>query len=274
LLRRGELKPEKVKGDLAMRTHPTAILGLAVLFACLDLGGVSAARGDDVRPAQILKNKGLERQRGSASGWSLGAESDVLWKFRAAKGLFNQLAAAHEAQKNLEMGDQNPRTMIDALQGQINMGDARIAEIDQQLAQLGGAGGNLIVNYHNLLVQERNAIAAEQGRLNTMINNLARQGGGLEQQKREFNAEVRRLGVSYKKAVDEFSKSIDQIQKKYADAGKDADITKALADLSVSTRIKQKLGPSKDLQSGLKWLQRAGGSGSNPEAPAKPRRKR
>jgi hypothetical protein len=100
-----------------MRTHPTAILGLAVLFACLDPAGFCEARADDVRPAQILKNKGLERQRGSASGWSLAGESDVLWKFRAAKGLFNQLAAAHEAQRNLEMGDQNPRTMIDALKG-------------------------------------------------------------------------------------------------------------------------------------------------------------
>ncbi len=257
-----------------MRTHPTAILGLAALSACLELAGVSAARGDDVRPAQVLKNKGLERQRGSASSWSLASEADVLRRFRAAKGLFNQLAAVHEAQKELEVGDQNPQTMINALQGQINMGDARIAEIDQQLIQIGGAGGNLIVNYHNLLVQERNAIAAEQGRLNTMINNLARQGGGLEQEKREFNAEVRLLGESYKQAIAELRKSVDKIQKKYAEIAEDQEITKALADLSASTRSKQKLGPSKDLQNAVKWLQRAGGNGSNAEAPAKPRRKR
>ncbi len=154
-----------------MRTHPTAIVGLVVLSACLDLGGCCAARADDVRPVQILKSKGLERKRDSPSNWSLAGEADVLWKFRAAKGLFNELAATHEAQKNLEMGDQNPQTMINALQGQINMGSARNAEIDQQLAQLGGAGGNLIVNYHNLLVHERNAITAEQDRLSTMINN-------------------------------------------------------------------------------------------------------
>ncbi len=61
-----------------MRTHPTAILGLAVFSACLDLAGVFVACADDVRPAQTLKNKGLERQRGSASSWSLAGESDVL----------------------------------------------------------------------------------------------------------------------------------------------------------------------------------------------------
>jgi hypothetical protein len=107
-----------------------------------------------------------------------------------------------------------------------------------------------------------------------MINNLARQGGGLEQEKREFNAEVRLLGESYKQAIAELRKSVDKIQKKYAEIAEDQEITKALADLSASTRSKQKLGPSKDLQNAVKWLQRAGGNGSNAEAPAKPRRKR
>ena len=273
-LRRGELKPEKVKGDPAMRTHATAILGLAVLSACLDLAGFCAAHADDIRPAQILKNKGLEWKRDSPSNWSLAGESDVLRRFRAAKDLLKQQAAVHEAQQQLEMGDQNPRTMIDALQGQINMGDARIAEIDQQLNQLGGASGNLMVNFHNLLVNERNSIVNEQRRVNAMTNNLAREGGGLEQQKREFRAEAYRLGVSYKIAVDELSKSIDQMHRKYADAGKDADITKALADLSASSRTKQKLGPSKELQNAVRWLQRAGGTGTNPDPRAGSRRKR
>jgi hypothetical protein len=58
-----------------MRTRPTAILGLAVISACLDVAAVSAARGDDVRPAQILMNKGLERKRDSPSNWSLAGES-------------------------------------------------------------------------------------------------------------------------------------------------------------------------------------------------------
>jgi len=245
-----------------MRTHPAAILGIAVFSACLELAGFSAARADDVRPAQILKNKGLERQHGSTSSWSLAGESDVLQKFRAAKGLFSQLAAAQEAQRNPEMGGGNPQALIEFYQGQMNMGDARIAEIDQQLAQLRGAVDGFSVTYHNLLVQQQCAIVAEQRRLSTLIGNLVRQGGDLEQQRREFNVEVRRLRDSSRKVIDELSKSIDKIQQKYADAGKDADITKALADLFASTRIKQKLGPSKDLQEAVRWLERAQGNGS------------
>ena len=244
-----------------MRTHPTAILGLAVFSACLDLAGCFVARGDEVPPAKVLKNKGLERQRGTASNWDLASEADVLSRFRMARNLYKQLAAVHEAQQQLETGGQDPQAMINGLQMQINMGDARIAAIDQQLYQLGGAGGNLIVNYHNLLVDERNSIVYEQRRLNAMINNLARQGGDLEQQRREFNAEVRRLRDSTKKAIDELRNSIEKMQKKYVDAGKDAEITKALADLSVSTRLKQKLGPSKDLQEAVNWLKRAQSDG-------------
>ncbi len=244
-----------------MQTHPTAILGLVVFSVCLELAGCSVAHSDDLRPTQVLKNKGLERQRGTASNWSLASEADVLSRFRMAKGLFKQLAALHEAQQQLEMGGLNPQAMINGLQMQINMGNARIAEIDKQLADHGGAGGNLIVNYHNLLVNEQNSIVYEQRRLNAMINNLGRQGGDLDQQKREFNSEIRQLRDSAKEAVDELSRSIDKIQKKYVDAGKDAEITKALADLSASTRLKQKLGPSKDLQEAMNWLKRAQSDG-------------
>ncbi len=272
--RRGQLDPEKVKGDLAMRTLSTAILGLFVLSACLEPARFSVARGDGVPPAKILKNKGLERQRGTPSNWSLASEADVLSRFRMARNLYKQLAAVHEAQQQLEMGGQNPQAMINGLQMQINMGNARIAEIDKQLTDLGGAGGNLIVNYHNLLVNEQNSIVYEQRRLNAMINNLARQGGDLEQQRREFNAEVRRLRDSAKEAVDELRNSIENIQKKYVDAGKDVEITEALADLSASTRLKQKLGPSKDLQEAMNWLKRAQSDGSGRGSRTKSGRRR
>ncbi len=173
----------------------------------------------------------------------------------------SNLRALQEAQQQLEMGGQNPQAMINALQEQLTMCDAQSAEINEVLRQLNGANGNLIVNYHNLLVNEQNSIGYEQNRLNAMINNLRRQGGGLEQQRRELNAEVGRLRDLTKKAVDELKESIEKTQKKYVDAGKDTDITKALTDLSASTRFKQKLGASKDLQEAMNWLKRAQSDG-------------
>ena len=173
------------------------------------------------------------------------------------------------------MGDQNPGASIDALQSQINMGDARIAEIDQQLASLGPSVGNATAdNWHNLLVQERNSIGREQRRLGTIIGDLAREGRGFEQGKRQFNAELAQLRDSYRQAVDELRKSVERIQRKYAELGKNAEIMKALADLSASTRNTQKLGPSRDLEAVVRWLERSRGTGSKRDSHAAPRRKR
>jgi methyl-accepting chemotaxis protein len=257
-----------------MLSHSTVIVGLATLIADINLDGGVVSRADELRPAQILKNQGLERQRGAPSSWSLAVEADVLKNFRAARQLSEQLATARAAHQQLGMGDGNPRAMIDLYQAQIDIGEARTTEIDQQLASLGGASvGNAAAdNWHNLLVQERNSIVREQRRLGTMINNLARQGRGLEQQKQDFNDEIDRLRNEYRKAAGDLRKSVDKIQKNYAELDKKAEVSKALADLATSTRTKQKLGPSKDLQTVIRWLQKAGGIGS--ERVSQPARRR
>ena len=76
------------------------------------------------------------------------------------------------------MGNQNPQVLIDNYRQQIDGLDQRIGAYDQELANLGPAGGNQAANvYRSLLVQERNAIAGEQRRLGTLISNLANQRG-------------------------------------------------------------------------------------------------
>jgi clan AA aspartic protease (TIGR02281 family) len=72
--------------------------------------------------------------------------------------------------------------------------------------------------------------------------------------------EVARLGEAYMQAVDKLRESISKLLEHYAQLGEDPAIQKALADLSTSSKIKQKLGPSKDLQSAIKWLERTEGS--------------
>jgi clan AA aspartic protease (TIGR02281 family) len=241
-----------------MRIHPAAILGLALFLTFLDPGAACAALRDDVGPVRILKNYGIERQRGSASAWSLVGEATVLKKYRYAKGLAEQLAAAHQ-QQQFNMDDQNPRAMIDYYQGQIDMRDARIAEIDKLLPQFVGAGGNLIV-IHNILVQERNTLGGEQSRLQTMINNVLRQGNMNQNQKEQFNREVALMRESFVNAVEDLHDSVSDIQEKYDELGKKTEIKKALADLTASSRSSQKLGPSKELRIAIKWLERTRGS--------------
>jgi clan AA aspartic protease (TIGR02281 family) len=243
-----------------MRIHPTTILWLALFSACLDPSAASAARGDDVGPVRVLKNYAIERQHGSTSAWNLAGESAVLHKFRTAKSLAERLSEAHQQpQQQFDVGDQNPRAMIDYYQGQIAMRDARIAEIDGQLKQFGGAGGNLIVNYHNILVQERNALGGEQSRLQTMINNVSRQGNMNQNQKEQFDREVALMREALVRAVEELHDAVSDIQAKYDEMGKNADVKKALADLTASTHGNQKLGPSKDLAIAIRWLEQMRG---------------
>ena len=61
-------------------------------------------------------------------------------------------------------------------------------------------------------------------------------------------------------AVSDLRKSVDEITAKYAEVSGKEEVTKALKDLSASSKIKQKLGPSKDLTAAIKWLARFEGS--------------
>ena len=110
------------------------------------------------------------------------------------------------------MGNQNPQVFIDNCRQQIDWLDQRIGAYDQELANLGPSVGNQAANvYHNLLVQERNAIVGEQRRLSTLINNLAEQRGQFREVKQQFNAEVARLRESYMQAVSDLRKAVDEV---------------------------------------------------------------
>ncbi len=52
---------------------------------------------------------------------------------------------------------------------------------------------------------------------------------------------------------------MEKILARYAELGKDPEVSRALADLSVGTRLKHKLGPSKDLRDAARWVERARG---------------
>ena len=121
--------------------------------------------------------------------------------------------------------------------------------------------GNRAVDiYHNMLVQERNSLVQEQRRLSSLINNLANQRGQFRELKQQFNGEVARLRETYMEAVSDLRKSVDEITAKYAELSDKEEVTKALKDLSITLKSKQKLGPSKDLTSAISWLAKLEGS--------------
>jgi formylglycine-generating enzyme required for sulfatase activity len=228
----------------------------------------------EASPTQILKNRGLEWQRGTPSTWVLKQEeAAALARFRSAQAQEKQLASARRAQSQLAAGSQNRQALSAAYQAQIDALDMQTTQIDQQLAALGPSIGNATAdNYHNLPVQQHNTIVGQRRRLSTMVSSLSQQGGDFQEQLRQFGQEVEELAESYRQAVEEARELVAEINKRYEELGTDEEITKALADLSATTKAKQRAGPSKELNDVIRALARADGS-NRARMPAKKGRK-
>jgi len=228
---------------------------------CLVLGAMRTpvTHAQDLQPQEVLKNHNLKRSAGST--WVLAGEAVILKDVRRARSLSMQLSSAQQQQQALEMGNQNPQVLIDNYRQQIDWLSQSINDYDQQLANLGPTGGNQAgAVYHNMLVNERNALVTQQNRLSSLINSLGNQRGQFQEQKQEFYAEVARLREAYVQAVSDLRTAVDEINAKYAEVSGKEEVSKALKDLSTSSRTKQKLGPSKDLTAAIKWLARLEGS--------------
>lgn len=61
-------------------------------------------------------------------------------------------------------------------------------------------------------------------------------------------------------AVTDVREAVDKIQAKYNALSGNADVSQALKDLSRSTKVQHKLGPSKDLSKAIGWLAKLEGS--------------
>ena len=232
-------------------------LGTVSVLACL--AGTTLSHAKEQEPAEVLKNQGLKRS--PSATWVVAGEPGFLKDVKRAQGLSRQLQIAQYQQQALETGNQNPQVLINNYREQIESLDQTIAAYDQELANMGPPSGNQAATvYHNMVVNERNAIVTEQNRLSRLIQQLADQRGQFQDMKKQFNAEVAQIRESYMQAVSGLRTTADEITAKYTEVSKNEEISKALKELSASSRVKQKLGPSKEYTAAIKWLARFEGS--------------
>jgi clan AA aspartic protease (TIGR02281 family) len=232
---------------------------LAILFLGPEPRIALAARGDESGAISVLKKQGLERQDNSASRWILSREAEVLKRYRQAKELGELLAEAHAVYQQLVMGAQNPQGMIDYLQWQMSLRDARIAEIDQQVGAVAFAQSGIAASYHNFLVNEHNALVGEQRRLSDMINGMAGQRGAFRQQAVQFQDELAHQRELYLRGIEDLQDAVSEVKERYAELGKNREVAKAIADLSASSKGRQKVEPSEKFQKVVRWLERVRG---------------
>ena len=120
-----------------------SLVGWMVLITAITVVfETSAARADDARPEEVLKDRGLKR---SGSNYILAAELDVQKKVNEARSLSQQLKYALMQRDTFEQGVHDQKAMIQELTEQ------RIF-LNQQLQQ------NLPVVQHNQLVAEFNIV--------------------------------------------------------------------------------------------------------------------
>jgi hypothetical protein len=237
-------------------------LGFRVTRTSSERGPAQAVvdSGKEDSPSQILKKWGLESQRGALSTWILKEETAVLDRLRFVQDQKNRLDWARLQQRELAAGGQTRQDFIAACRAQSDSLDREITEIDQKIAENPFIGTGITAYYHNLLVQEHNRMVGEQRRLRTLINSFYQQGGDFQEQLRQFGKEVENMEKSHRRAVDELRESVAAINERYDELSADKDVAKALSDLSATTKVKQRLGPSRKLKEVAKEVARAAGS--------------
>ena len=242
-----------------MRAGLGRMAGPIALILFLGALATSPTHARQSSAEKVLKDNGLKRPAGAT--WILVGEAAVLKDVRVAKNLAMQLRGIQEQQQALQLGDQNPQALIDNYRQQIDWLSQRISAYDEELAKVGPPVGIRAADvYYNILVTERNTIIAEQRRLNDVINNISQQRGQFREMKWQFNTEVTRIRESYMQAITDLRESVDKMNAKYAQLSENPEVANALKDLSASSKIQQKLGPSKDLLNAIKWLAKLEGS--------------
>jgi hypothetical protein len=245
----------------------------------LGLSAVSAeiflAHAQGPQPSEILKKQGLLRVKGLPSHWVLDDEAMVLRKFGTTKSIVMQLEAAQKTLRELTTGHQDSGEFISYCQMQMDFLDQRINAMDLEHANQGPTGGiPAAVQWHNVQVEERNAMVAEYNRLRAIVRSARTERGQIQQINEQLASELEHVKRSYTKSVGELRELVDAILKDYDKIGKKEEVVQALSDLSKSSKTRQKLGPSKELQAAIKWLERSEKSGVQRQQRPKPGRGR
>jgi hypothetical protein len=229
----------------------------ATLVLCLAASGVLASRAQDAQPqpqpqpADILTAQGLTRE---GSTWVLDSEQLPLGAFKEVRDLARRLRDTEMQLRDFE-ANQDPKVLANNYRAQANMLNQQLAVLNQQLAQFGGYRSSRATSmYRNSLTQQRNMVSQQMQQLNAMANNLNSQTPQFEQKKKEYYAEIEKTRRSYEEAAGKLKDSVGTVMSKYTELMKDEAVVIALADLSTSAKVKQKLGPSKEFLTMMKFL--------------------
>ena len=207
---------------------------------------------------QVLKSHELKR---SGTIWMLPGEAAILKDLRDARALSREIGEGIAQQQAFEYGSQERKLEVQQLREQSNLLNQQLAMVNQELANLGGAGGNFVQQQRAQLGRQNNMIVAQLNQITNRLQAFQDQSKDQEKDtKLQLNAEVGKTKEKYTEAILELRKAVDEITAKYDELKNNPEVTKALASLSASTKSQHRLGPSKALSEAIKLLKRSAGS--------------
>jgi len=240
------------------------VVGLALLIVASIAASAHAreaqAPAAGPRPEDVLKKHDLKR---SGTTWVLPDEASILRDFRDARAILKEVGEGVANQQSMELGSQDRKGMIQQLRDQSDLIGQQIAQLNEQLNNLVAppGGNNFVAQQRNMVAQQHNALLVERDRVINQLNSLQEQTKDQDQdQKLQLNAEVAERREKYMQYILDLRKSVDAVTAKYAELGKDQEVTRAFEALSTASKSKHRLGPSKALSDAIKQLQKSEGS--------------
>jgi aspartyl protease family protein len=235
-----------------------ATVGAGLLIVAIGIAGSKAQEAQKAAPEQVLKSHELKR---SGTMWLLPGEAAILKDLRDARALSREIGEGIAQQQAYEYGSQERQAQVMQLREQSNLLNQQLAEVNQQLSSLAGAGGNFVQQQRAQLGRQNNILVAQLNQVRNQLQAFQDQSKDQEKDtKLQLNAEVAKTRERYMEAILELRKAVDEITAKYDELKNNQEVTKALATLSASTKSQHRLGPSKALSEAIKLLKKSAGS--------------
>jgi len=210
-------------------------------------GGLADSSGNRAA-VEVLKFKNLRR---SGSTYVIGSENVVQRKLAGARQQLAQFRQVAAQQQSFEFGIRDRKAFEDQLLQQRAYYNQQIIELDRQTPSIELAQTNQAVNItRNEMVDQHNRLVALVNEANDRLRLLHNQGNDSEL-KQKVASEVARYREAYMQTIVDIREIVDQTRKSYEDLAKDPEITAALSALNETSKVKFKLGPSREFLSNV-----------------------
>jgi len=235
--------------------------GLACLLVGYS-GSLARAQEGPASAEAVLKQHDLKRAGGA---YILLDEAEVLKSYKEFAALQKSFGQGLDYFDRFRAAERQRRADIEELSQNYQFLQQQIQETGRQIALIEQSGGGGLLNaQRNQVVAQRNSIVAESNQMAERLNTLRRMEADTEQ-KQQIQAELTQRREHFLEAMIGLRGLVDPVVAKYQNLAKDDAILRALSDASAASKskIKYKLGPSRDFLNAVQRLEKAEASVSS-----------